>query len=101
MPARRFPPPWFVEELNDACFVPRVSLEMGGRTLPRFINIFFALPSGIRQTKISLKCVVTYADGSRRITGNGAAGSDISQIPTEIDWRKNRFFTNYTVGNMM
>jgi hypothetical protein len=23
MPARRFPPPWFVEELNNACFVVR------------------------------------------------------------------------------
>jgi hypothetical protein len=23
MPARRFPPPWTVEELNDACFVVR------------------------------------------------------------------------------
>ena len=21
MPARRFPPPWSIEELNDACFV--------------------------------------------------------------------------------
>jgi len=23
MPARRFPPPWSIEELNDACFVVR------------------------------------------------------------------------------
>jgi len=23
MPARRFPPPWSVEEYNDACFIVR------------------------------------------------------------------------------
>ena len=25
MPARRFPPPWSIEELNDACFVVKDS----------------------------------------------------------------------------
>jgi hypothetical protein len=25
MPARRFPPPWSVEELNDACFIVKDS----------------------------------------------------------------------------
>jgi hypothetical protein len=23
MPARRFPPPWTIEEINDACFIVR------------------------------------------------------------------------------
>jgi len=31
MPARRFPPPWSIEELNDACFVVR---DHDGHNLP-------------------------------------------------------------------
>jgi len=35
MPARRFPPPWSVEEYNDACFIVRDN--DGQQLAPMFI----------------------------------------------------------------
>jgi hypothetical protein len=49
--------------------------------LPRFISSFLTLPSGIRQMTTSLKNVLTYVDGSRPITGNGAMNSDMYRHP--------------------
>jgi len=50
MTTRRFPPPWSIEELNDACFVVR---DTNGSSWPMFISR--RSPTGDRQPSCSLK----------------------------------------------
>jgi hypothetical protein len=59
LPARRFPPPWSLEELNDACFVVR---DHGGQALA---YVYFEEESGRRSAaKLLTK------DEARRIATN-------------------------------
>jgi hypothetical protein len=44
MPERRFPPPWSVEELNDACFVVKIAYvyfedELGRRSAAKLVGL--------------------------------------------------------------
>jgi hypothetical protein len=71
MPARRFPPPWSVEEL-DACFVVR---DHNGRA---GVCLYFEEEPGRRSAAKLLS-----KDKARRVAANVAKLSELLRKPTE------------------
>ena len=66
MPERRFPPPWSIEELNDACFIVR---DSNGQQLA---FVYFEDEPGRRSAaKLLTK------DGARRLAASVAKVPDL------------------------
>jgi endo-1,4-beta-D-glucanase Y len=73
MPSRRFPPPWTVEEYNDACFIVR---DHNGQALA---YVYFEDEPGRRSAaKLFTK------DEARRIAANIAKLPDLLRARTAV-----------------
>jgi hypothetical protein len=72
MTPRRFPPPWTVEEYNDACFVVR---DNDGQQLA---YVFFEYEPGRRSAAKLLS-----KDKARRVAANVAKLPELLRKPTE------------------
>ena len=69
--ARRFPPPWTIEEANDACFIVR---DATGQALA---NFYFEEEPGRRSAAKLLT-----RDEARRLAANFAKLPELLRLPT-------------------
>jgi hypothetical protein len=76
MSARRFPPPWSVEEYNDACFVVR---DHNGQALAYVLLGKLAIVREIVASAVDNHLPVIASVDATNVTGSGATTSPIIQ----------------------